>query len=104
MCLMWRQLPVWLSKYGRNFYAVTAFLFLIWMLFFDSNDFVSQFQNWSRLDDAMDEREYYAEKIKQVQAEREQLLNNNQLLEKFAREKYLMKRPNEDIYIVVEQD
>ena len=101
---MWRQLPEWISKYGRNFYALTAMFFLIWMLFFDSNDFLTQFQNWSRLHEAMDERTYYQQKIKQVQAEREQLLNNNQLLEKFAREKYLMKKPNEDIYIVIEKD
>ena len=49
------------------------------------------------------QKEYYLEKIDEVKEDRQELLSNPELLEKFAREKYLMKKPTEDIYIVVEE-
>lgn len=49
------------------------------------------------------EREYYQEKILEVEKDREELLGTRELLEKFAREKYLMKKESEDIFIVVEE-
>jgi cell division protein DivIC len=50
-----------------------------------------------------EDREYYIEKIEEVKTEREALIGNKQKLEKFARENYLMKRPSEDVYILVEE-
>ena len=51
-----------------------------------------------------DERAYYLEKIAEVKEEREELFSNPDLLEKFAREQYLMKKPTEDLYIIVDKD
>lgn len=39
----------------------------------------------------------------QIQQERNALFSNPEMLEKFAREKYLMKKPTEDLYVVVEK-
>ncbi|MDX5348492.1 MAG: septum formation initiator family protein [Hymenobacteraceae bacterium] len=93
-----------IPKFFRSFYFITGFLFLAWMLFFDSNDLVTQFQMSQKLSDLEGEKEYYLEKIEEVQKDRKELLSNPELLEKFAREKYLMKRPNEDVYILVPED
>lgn len=76
--------------------------FFIWMLFLDSNDLISRFRLLSKLNALKNEKEYYLEKMEEVKKDREELLGNQQLLEKFAREKYLMKKPSEDIFIVVE--
>ena len=57
----------------------------------------------SQLKDLENEREYYQQKIIEVQAERDALLKDRVKLEKFAREHYLMKKPTEDIYILVEE-
>jgi len=92
-----------LPKAFRNFYIVTGLIFLIWMLFLDSNDFISRYKLTSKLRSLENEREYYAEKIKEVEKDREELMGNRELLEKFAREKYLMKKESEDIFIVVEE-
>lgn len=92
-----------LPKAFRNFYIVTGLIFLIWMLFLDSNDFISRYKLTSKLRSLENEREYYAEKIKEVEKDREELMGNRELLEKFAREKYLMKKETEDIFIVVEE-
>jgi cell division protein FtsB len=50
-----------------------------------------------------DQKEFYLEKKEKIKAEREELVSNSELLEKFAREKYLMKKPTEDIYVIVEK-
>ncbi len=47
------------------------------------------------------EKEFYEQQIKQVNQDREELLTNDQQLEKVAREKYLMKKPEEDVYVIV---
>ncbi len=80
---------------------VGAFL-LIWLTFFDSNDLYSQYKLAKKLDNINADKAYYLEKIEEVKEDREELLSNPDLLEKFAREKYLMKKPTEDLYIVVE--
>lgn len=86
----------------RNFYAVTGFCFLMWMIFLDSNDLISRFRMGSKLRSLENEKEYYQEKIFEVEIVRQELTTNKELLEKFAREKYLMKKPTEDVFIIQE--
>ena len=88
----------------RNFYFVTGISFLIWMIFLDSNDLINRFGLSSKLNGLENEKEYYQEKINEVQKDREELMGTNELLEKFAREKYLMKKETEDIYIMESKD
>jgi len=88
----------------RNFYFVTAVSFLAWMLFLDSNDLISRFKMSSKLRSLEREKEFYQEKISEVEKDRTELLTNKELLEKFAREKYLMKKESEDLFIVQEED
>lgn len=92
-----------LPRAFRNFYIVTGLIFLIWMLFLDSNDFISRYKLTAKLRSLEKEKEYYAEKIQEVEKDREELMGTRELLEKFAREKYLMKKSSEDIFIVVEE-
>lgn len=73
------------------------------MTFFDSNDIFTQYQLNKKVNTLEEQKLYYQEKIEEVKNDREELLSNPQLLEKFAREKYLMKKPSEDIYVVVDQ-
>ena len=72
------------------------------MLFFDSNDLFLQFQRSKKLNQLHAKKEFYAAKIQEVEADRKELLSDQELLEKYAREKYLMRKPTEDLYIVVE--
>lgn len=58
----------------------------------------------SQLKDLENEREYYQQKIIEVKAEKEALMQDKVKLEKFAREHYLMKKPSEEIYILVEEE
>lgn len=86
----------------RNFYIVCGMLFLVWMTFLDSNDLVTRFKMASKLGDLEDEKEYYHQKIVEVEKDRTELMTNKELLEKFAREKYLMRKESEDVFVIVE--
>lgn len=88
----------------RNFYVISLLIFLCWMLVLDSNDFISQAKLSSKLKNLEAERSHYLEKIDEVKKDREELLSNSELLEKFAREKYLMRRKTEDLYVIVEKE
>ena len=93
-----------LKRVFRNFYLIVGFFFLVWLTFFDSNDLYTQIKQTAKLKGLEDEKEFYLEKIEEVKIDREELLSNDALLEKFAREKYLMKKPEEDLYVIVESD
>jgi cell division protein FtsB len=88
----------------RNFYFVTGITFLVWMIFLDSNDLINRYRLSAKLRALENEREYYQEKITEVEQDRQELMGTAQLLEKFAREKYLMKKQTEDIFIIEEKD
>lgn len=88
----------------KNFYILLGTFFLVWMLFIDSNDFVSQYRLTRELNSLKSQKEYYKDKKVEVIKNREELSTNQRLLEKFARENYLMKKPSEDIYVIVEND
>lgn len=88
----------------KNFYFLAASFFLIWMLFFDSNDLITQLQLNHKLSELEETRTFYGDRIVEVKNDREALLNDEALLEKIAREKYLMKKASEDLFIVVEEE
>jgi cell division protein DivIC len=92
-----------IPKYARNFYFIAAALFLFWMLFLDSNDLISQFRLNRKINSLENEKEYYLKKFEEVQQEHDQLLSNTESLEKFAREKYLMKKDSEDLYVIIDE-
>ena len=77
---------------------------MVWMTFLDSNDLINRFRLSGKLRSLENEREYYQEKIVEVEKDRQELMGTSELLEKFAREKYLMKKPSEDIFIIEEKD
>ena len=92
-----------LPGFVKNFYFLTGFFFLVWMLFIDSNNLIEQFSHRNKISELENQREFYLDQIKIVEKDRKELLTNNKMLEKFAREKYFMKKPSEDLYIIVPQ-
>lgn len=90
-------------KYTKNFYFVFTFFFILWMVFIDSNDVLTQIKLRSKVKQLESQKDFYLERKQKIKAEREELMSNNELLEKFARERYLMKKKTEDLYVVVEE-
>lgn len=87
----------------RNFYFLTGIAFLIWITFLDSNNLISRFSLSSKLNSLEREKEFYERKIEEVAKDQQELFGTEETLEKYAREKYLMKRESEDVFVIVEE-
>jgi len=74
------------------------------MLFIDSSDFISQYQLSNKLKSLEAQRDFFNTKIEEVRKDREELLSDDKMLEKFAREKYYMKKETEDVFVIFESD
>lgn len=87
-----------------NKYLLTGVGFTVWILFFDNRDFVtSHFRERGELQKLEESKKYYEQQIAATRQELEQLKSNPAVLEKYAREKYLMKRDNEDLFVIPDE-
>ena|SRR5690606_23390584 len=83
-----------------NKYLITGISFAVWMLFFDRNDTPLQIKRIRELNHLQKSEQLLTQKIVETKQELELLKTNPETLEKYAREKYLMKKENEDLFIV----
>lgn len=87
-----------------RFYAISTSVLFVWMFFLDTNDISVQYRLWNELNDMKSEKVFYQRKIKELDKERRMVVGNPALLEKYAREKYLMKKQKEDIFVIVDEN
>ena len=97
---MWKRIPSWI----RNKYLLAFIVVLVWLMFFDTHNFMQQWRIRRQLKELRIERDFYKKEIVRDSIAIEELKNDPDALERFAREKYLMKREGEDVYIIVEND
>lgn len=82
---------------------MTLLIFLVWLAFFDRNNLVEKMQLRGKITTLKKEKTYYQTKIEEDNRKMQELLSNKENLEKFAREQYLMKNKNEDIFVIVDR-
>lgn len=87
----------------RNKYILTISVFAVWMLFFDQNNLVDRIKMTSEIRQLEADREYYQGEIQKDSTRLNELTTNKENLEKYAREQFLMKKPNEDVFVVIEE-
>jgi cell division protein DivIC len=90
-----------IPPFFRNKYFLTLSVFLLWILLFDANNLIERVGQLSKLHKLRIEKEYYSRRIEEDKKKLNELKTDNHNLEKFAREQYLMKRKDEDLYIVL---
>ena len=90
------QLPAWL----RNKFFISFAAFVVWMLFFDERDVFTMRHHRQELRELQKSKEYYTDQINKEKTELEKLKNSPATLEKYAREKYYMKRDDEDLFLL----
>lgn len=88
--------------YNKYFVALAAFL--IYTLIFDTNNISSQIKMGSQLNQLREERQFYLDEISQDSTALHEIMDDNENLERFAREQYLMKRDNEDVFLIIGED
>jgi len=91
---LWNKYKYWLISLSA----------LTWMTVFDSNNFIDLIELRSEVADLKEKRDYFKSEIINVRQSEKELFSNNRNLEKFAREKYLMKKDNEDLFILTQKE
>ena len=90
-----------MPSFLRNRYLLTIIIFFVWLLLLDSNNLISRVRELKNLRKLKSEKEYYVQRIEEDKRKLHELKTDNQNLEKFAREQYRMKKPDEDLYIIL---
>jgi hypothetical protein len=85
-----------------NKYFLTTLAFVIWLVFFDSNNILNRLKVRDRLNILKKEKRFYLDEIKQDSILTQKLLSDSVELERYARERYLMKKDNEDVYLIID--
>lgn len=89
------------QKYVLNKYFITIMLFLGWMVFFDSTSFLVINEMNGEINKYEKQLAYYKSEYQKNDEFYKKLMNNKSEKEKYARENYFMKKPNEEIFILV---
>ncbi|MFC2117280.1 septum formation initiator family protein [Bacteroidota bacterium] len=91
-------------NFVKNKYFLTLMIFGIWMIIFDQSNFLFRVKSSSKLRELEKDKLHYIERIKTDSTQINELRSSKENLEKFARETYLMKKDDEDIYIITEEE
>ena len=86
----------------KNKYFIVTFLFLLWIVFFDTNNLISWYRDLKELAAQNRQKVYLENAIKQADEKLQELSSNKDSLEKFAREQYLFHEADEDVYVIEE--
>ena len=85
----------------KNFYAITSIIFLFFILIFDSYNIFKQWQLKNAKTELEKSKAYYMEAVQKIQIQNKRLMNDDEELERIAREKFYMKKDNEEIFVVI---
>jgi cell division protein FtsB len=91
------RMPPWM----KNKYVLTLLVFLVWIILLDPNNLISRAREIKTRNRLEREKEYYMGRIEEDRRKLNELRTSNENLEKYAREQYRMKRPDEDLFIIV---
>lgn len=83
---------------------MAVLVFLVWLLIFDQNSLIDRIKYLNTLNEMEDEKQYYLERIDEDSRRLKELKTDQDNLEKFAREQYFMKKENEDVFVIVEEE
>lgn len=89
-------------RFFLNKYFLTTLAFVVWMVFFDSNNILTRAKLQHKLVELQEEKRFYLEEIRKDSTLTRELQNDSSKLEKFARERYLMKKEGEDIFLLID--
>ncbi len=87
----------------KNKYVLTTIVFFIWLIAFDNNSIIDRISLGSLNRNLKEQREHYKNQINDNKERMEELQGSTEKLEKFAREQYLMKKEEEELFIIIEE-
>jgi len=90
------------TKIINHKYLVAFMVFIVWMIFIDTNSWTTQRKLNKKIDKLEERKEFYKNEISNDRKALDEISNNPEMLEKYARERFFMKKKNEDIFIIKE--
>lgn len=85
----------------RNLFFLTTVFFIAWMLFLDENNVFSQYGLYKQWKKVEEEKDFYKQEMETALEKYYAITDDQRFVEDYAREKYLMKKDNEDLFVVV---
>jgi cell division protein DivIC len=89
------------QKYLANKFVLASLVFIVWMLFLDTNNLIQRVKTISHINKLQEQKDYYEKRIQEDKEKLNELRSDKKKLEKFAREQYLMKKENEEIFVIL---
>jgi cell division protein FtsB len=99
-----KELLLRILKNPFNKYLIVFAAFVVWIMFFDDSNLMQHRKNLEELAQLESQVDFYKNKIEADKRKLYELQTNDENLEKFAREQFLMKKADEDIFVIVEEN
>ena len=90
-------------RFFSNKYVLILIVFIVWMFFFDANSYLTHYELDKEINALEDNSDFYKNEIENDKTFIKKMEDSDEM-EKFAREKYYLKKENEDIYIIEKED
>lgn len=90
-------------KWGMNKYVLITSLFVVWMTFFDDASLLQHIRIDREIGELKKDRSFYKKQLEEVKTELKKVQDDPKSIEKIARERFYMKKDQEDIFVVVEE-
>jgi cell division protein FtsB len=88
----------------KNKYFLTSVIFIAWLLLFDKNSLIDRTDHVNQVEQLQKDKIYYKQQTKKAKERMKELKTDKKSLEKYAREQFLMKRENEDVFVVIREE
>jgi cell division protein FtsB len=87
-----------------RFYIISTLILLVWLVFFDRSNLIKQFDMALELRYLQAQRDFFKQELQDIKKEEKEVLGSYSSLEKYAREKYLMKKEGETVFVLVDEN
>ncbi|MBX2952928.1 MAG: septum formation initiator family protein [Leadbetterella sp.] len=87
-----------------RFYVISTAVLLGWLAFFDRSNLIKQGEMQLQLNQVEDDIAYYEDELQKVREEEKDVLGSKASMEKYAREKYFLKREGETVFVLVDEE
>lgn len=88
----------------KNYYVIATLVFIVWVGFIDSDNLINQYAQRKVMNGLLQQKKFYTEEIQNIKKLSLALTNDKEVMEQYGRENYLMKKPGEDIFLIVSED
>ena len=96
------KIPV--KEISKHFFVIVSAVFVLWMLLFDTNNVWQQLKKRNAVKETKEKVDYYKQEIEVLREKSKFISEDEEELERYAREQFYMKKPTEDVFVIVPEE